>query len=141
MLRRIYSLLFLLIASAIFAAPAPKGSWERVDPDKDCKFDIKGNTMTIELPGGDHDLDPKRGRFNAPRLMREIEGDFIMQVRVCASFCPSAKSTVDGEDPRVAAGLLLIPAGENCIRLEYKAYRRKGKQSNGPAFRMQGEQI
>lgn len=138
--------LFLLLATcAVRAAPAPepfKSGWEKpIDPNRDCKFVIKGGTLIIELPGGDHDLAPKRKRFNAPRLLREIEGDFIMQVRVSASFSPLGKSSVAGEDPRVAAGLVLIPADETCIRLEYKAYRRKGEQFNGPAFRMRGNQI
>lgn len=140
-IRGLCPLTLLLAACAVPAAPAPQPRWERVDPDRDCKIVMKDNTVTMELPGGDHDLAPKRNRFNAPRLLREMEGDFIMQVRVCASFCPSAKSDVQREDPRVAAGLLLIPADENCIRLEYGAYRRKGDLSSGPAFRMRGEQI
>lgn len=141
MRHHVYALLSLLAACVVLAAPAPKGGWERVDPDHDCKIIIKDNTVTMELPGGDHDLAPKRGRFNAPRLLREIDGDFIMQVRVCASFLPSSKSSVDGEDPRVAAGLVLIPADKHCIRLEYGAYRRKGEQDSVPSFRMRGEQI
>lgn len=134
--------LFLLLATGFtLAAPAPKSRWERADPDHDCKIVMKNNTVTMELPGGDHDLAPKRKRFNAPRLLREVEGDFIMQVRVCGSFCPSAKSAVAGQEPRVAAGLVLIPADDNCIRLEYGSYRRNGEQRLGPAFRMRGEQV
>lgn len=130
-----------LSACAVLAAPAPKVNWQSVDPDHDCKIVIKDNTITMELPGGDHEFAPKRKHFNAPRLIREIEGDFRVQVRVCASFCPSTKSTVEDEDPRVTAGLILIPTAENCIRLEYKAYRRKGKLCEGPSFRMRGEQM
>ncbi len=145
MSRPICSLVFLLAAYAVLAAPAPepfRSGWNRpIDPDRDCKFVFKNSMLILELPGADHDLAPKRGRFNAPRLLREIEGDFIMQVRVCASFRPSAKSTVDREDPRVAAGLLVIPADEDCIRLEYGAYIRKSELNSGPAFRMQGERI
>jgi|SRR5579884_4169810 len=139
--RSAYAVGALLAASTVLAAPAPKGGWERVDPDGDCKIVIKDNTVTMELPGGDHDLAPKRKRFNAPRVLREIEGDFIMQARVCASFVPSAKSTVNRMDARVAAGLVLIPADKHCIRLEYAADRRNGEQSNLPAFRMRGERI
>jgi hypothetical protein len=141
MRHHICTLFLLLIASAIIAAPLPKGGWQRIDPDRDCKIVLKDNTVTMELPGGDHDFAPKRKRFNAPLYLREIEGDFMMQVRVCASFRPSAESAVDGERPRVAAGLVLIPFDKNCIRLEYGAYRQEGKQSNGPAFRMRGERI
>jgi hypothetical protein len=140
-----YALGALLASYTVLAAPVPepfKSGWDRpIYPNRDCKFVSKGGTLTIELPGGDHELDPKRKRFNAPRLLRDVEGDFVMQVRVCASFRPSAESSVDGEDPRVAAGLVLIPADKNYIRLEYKAYIRKGELDSGPAFRMRGEQI
>jgi hypothetical protein len=142
MLRLRCTLLLLLIAGTLLAAPAPKSIWDRpIDPDHDCKIVIKDGTATIELPGTDHDLAPKRDRYNAPRLLRDIVGNFVMQVRVSSSFRPSAKSTVDKEDPSVAAGLVLIPADENCIRLEYGAYRRKGQQRSCPAFRMLGKKI
>jgi len=142
MIRLICSLLLLLIAYVVFAAPAPKGGWDRpIDPDDDCKIISKKGTVTIELPGTYHDLSPKRNRFNAPRLLRDVEGDFVMQVRVCALFRPSAKSSVDGEDPRVAAGLVLIPIDKNYIRVEYEAYRHKGEQENSFAARMRGAQL
>jgi hypothetical protein len=134
-------MVLLLIAYAVLAAPAPKDSWDRVNPDKDCKFDIKDDTVTIELPGGDHELDPKRDRFNAPLLLRDVEGDFMVQVRVSASFRPSATSSVKGQDSLVAAGLVLIPSENNCNRLEYGAYRRNEKLSKGFAHRMRGQQI
>ena len=124
MFRTTCALLLFLISCAVFAAPAPKSSWECIDPDHDCKFDVKKDgTVTIELPGGDHDLNPYRNRSNAPRLLRELEGDFVVQVRVSGSFRPSAKSSVEDQDSRVAAGLLLIPADKNYIRLEYEASR------------------
>jgi len=124
MFRITSAFLLLLIAGAVLAAPAPKDGWEHIDPDHDCEFDIKKDgTVTIELPGGDHDLNPYRNRSNAPRLLREVEGDFVVQVRVSGSFRPSVKSSMDDEDSRVAAGLVLIPAEKNYIRLEYEASR------------------
>ena len=158
MIRLICSLLLLLIAYVVFAAPAPKGGWDRpIDPVDDCKIISKKGTVTIELPGTYHDLSPKRNRFNAPRLLRDVEGDFVMQVRVCGSFRPSAKSSVEGKSPRVAAGLVLIAPDKDYIRLEYESYRymeelrrkgnggekverRKGDLRNGPAFKMLGTQ-
>jgi hypothetical protein len=60
MFRRSCALFLLLIASAVLAAPAPKDGWDRpIDPDNDCKIVIKDGTVTIEVPGGDHDLSPK----------------------------------------------------------------------------------
>jgi len=142
MCRFIFALVLLLATCTVLGAPAPKGSWDRpIDPDQDCKFASRGGTVTIEIPGTDHDLAPKRKRFNAPRVLRQVEGDFVMQARVSGSFHPSPKSSADGEDPSVAAGLVLIPADGNCIRLEYGAYRRKGEQRSCPAFRVRGEQL
>ncbi|HEY7311218.1 MAG TPA: hypothetical protein VH643_17790 [Gemmataceae bacterium] len=144
MVRLSCALFLLLIAYAVLAAPVPatKDGWGRpVDPDHDCKITIKDDTVTMELPGGDHELNPKRDRFNAPRLLRDVEGDFVVQVRVSASFRPSAKSSVKGEAPRVAAGLILIPAEKNSIRLEYGAYRRGEKQRSGFSNRMRGQQL
>src|ERR1700749_4888522 len=107
MYRSLFALVLLLATCTLFAAPAPKSIWDRpIDPDHDCKIVIKDGTATIELPGTDHDLAPKRKRFNAPRLLHHVAGDFVMQVRVSSTFRPSAKSTVDKEDPSVAAGLL-----------------------------------
>jgi uncharacterized protein DUF1349 len=142
MCRSVFALIVFPVACTAIAAPAPKGNWDYViDPDHDCKFASKGGKVTIELPGTDHDLAPKRKRFNAPRLLREVEGDFVMQVRVSGSFRPSAKSSVKEEDASVAAGFVLAPADENYIRLEYGAYCRKGEQHICPAFRMRGERI
>lgn len=100
MIRYIPALVLILDTCTMLAAPAPepfKSGWGKpIDPNRDCKFVIKGSTLTIELPGGDHDLAPKRERFNAPRLLREVEGDFVMQVRVSGSFLPSVKSSALG---------------------------------------------
>lgn len=142
----IYMLVLLPATCAVLAAPAPapapRDGWGRsIDPDHDCKITIKDGTVTMELPGTDHDLAPKRKRFNAPRLLRDAEGDFVMQVRVRAAFRPSDKSSVEGQQPRVTAGIVLIPADENCIRLEYGAYRLGGRLDNGVDFLMQGNKL
>lgn len=135
----------LMAASTVLAAPAPvpfKTGWDQpVDPYHDCKFVIKDGTLTIELPGADHDLDPKRGQFNAPRLLRDIEGDFLMQVRVRGTFCPSAKSTVDGKEPSVAAGLVVIPEDNHCLRLEYVVTREGDGVKTHEGILMRGEHV
>jgi regulation of enolase protein 1 (concanavalin A-like superfamily) len=143
--RSTYALGALLVAFTVLAAPAPvpfKTGWNKpVDPHHDCKFAIKGSTLTIEVPGSDHDFAPKRRLFNAPRLLRDIEGDFLLQVRVSGTFNPSAKSTVEGETPSVAAGLLLIPDDENCVRLEYSVFRHRDRLTNAYSIRTRGERI
>ncbi len=120
----------MLLASAILAAPAPRpfgSDWGKLsDPDKNCKFIRGRDSLTIEMPGADHDFDLRRDRLNAPCLLREIEGDFVMQVRVRIDCRPSAESTVTGQPPSVSGGFLIVLPANACIRLEY------GVRSQGP---------
>src|SRR4051812_2737975 len=101
----------LLLASALaFAAdPDPNpfmDGWDKpVDPDKDCMFDKVKSGLTITVPGKDHDLGVERGRMNSPRFLRDVEGDFVVQVRVGGDFTPSMASTTDLRTPFVGAGL------------------------------------
>jgi len=108
------------------AAPAPESplkDWgEPVNPDKDCKIRRNGSVISMEMPGNDHDYDPVRKRFNAPRFLREIDGDFDLRVRVQIDCRHSDRSTVKGQPSFVSAGfLLLYPETDRavCGRLEY----------------------
>lgn len=102
-----------------------------VDLDKDCKIKRDKDSLTIEMPGTDHDYDPVRERFNAPRLISDLEGDFDLQVRVRIDYRPSAKSTVDGQPSFVSAGfLLLYPETSHyiCIRMDYAVSQQGSKR-------------
>jgi hypothetical protein len=134
MIRPICSLVLLLTACAVLAAPAPKpqpfvSGWQKpVDPDKDCTIKSEKDTLIMEMPGRDHDYNPLRGQFNAPQLFRqrEIEGEFVMQVRVRIDGRPSAQSTVDGQPSSVSAGFLVVLPEKYpcvCIRVEFRASR------------------
>ncbi len=119
----------LLLCSALaFAAdPDPNpflSGWDKpVDPDKDCKFDKVKAGLTLTIPGKDHDLGVERGRMNAPRLLRDVEGDFVVQVRVGGDFTPSNGSTTTERVPFVGAGLVLMNGDNTYIRLERAALR------------------
>ena len=54
---------------------------------------------TITIPGKDHSLAVERGQMNAPRVLQEVEGDFIVQVKVSADFPKQTKSVVEGRRP------------------------------------------
>jgi hypothetical protein len=84
------------------------------------------------VPGTDHDFDRLRDLFNAPRLLRDIEGDFVMQVRVRIDGRPLAQSTAEGQPSSVAAGFLIILPDESCSRLEYGT-RLHGREAEGYA--------
>jgi hypothetical protein len=116
----------LLPVWTALAAPAPESSlkdWGRpVDPDKDCKITRDGSGISIEMPGTDHDYDPWRKQFNAPRFLRDIDGAFDLRVRVQIECRHSDRSRVKDQPSFVSAGfLLLFPETDRmvCSRFEY----------------------
>jgi regulation of enolase protein 1 (concanavalin A-like superfamily) len=133
MSRAILSVAYLLCACIVLAAPAPANvpwvtGWDKpVDPDKDCKFIRDKDTLTIEVPGKDHDLAIERDLMNSPRLLRDVEGDFVAQVRVSGTFKPSQNSTSNERLPFVGAGLLLMADEKTYIRLERAALVKGGE--------------
>jgi S1-C subfamily serine protease len=70
-----------------------------IDPDKDCKITPNDKRLTIEIPGKLHELDYDGGLTNAPRVMREVEGDFVATVKVTGDFKLGPKCT----NPRSAS--------------------------------------
>jgi regulation of enolase protein 1 (concanavalin A-like superfamily) len=127
------SLLCLALAFAALALagdpdPEPNAfqdGWDKpTDPDKDCTFKKEKGGLTITVPGKDHGLAIERGRMNAPRLLRDVEGDFVAEVRVSGTLNPSMTSTAAGRTPFLAGGLVLMADEKTYIRLERAAYRR-----------------
>ncbi|HEY7331206.1 MAG TPA: hypothetical protein VH592_26465 [Gemmataceae bacterium] len=103
----------LLVACAALAVPAPKPSlkeWGKpVDPDQDCKIRFDEGVLSIEMPGTEHEYDPYRTRFNAPHIiLREIEREFDLQVRIRIDSPPSTQSSVEGHPAYVSAGFLML---------------------------------
>jgi regulation of enolase protein 1 (concanavalin A-like superfamily) len=96
-----------------------------IDPDKDSKFTPGSGSLTIDLPGAWHDLaGPPLRKFNAPRAMREVDGDFAMTVKISGDFKPGPKSTSPRSVPYLAGGILIWSDSDNYIRLERAAMRR-----------------
>src|SRR5947209_3073819 len=90
-------LLAALVATAADGAPVPRPKaspvwtrgWDRpVNPGGRCRFDRTGDKLTLTVPGRGHGLDVSNGRLNAPRLLRDLRGDFVVQVRVGGDFRP-----------------------------------------------------
>ena len=80
----------LLVVAAIVAAPAPfptragraSGPWvdgwdSPVNPRGDCRFDRRGDRLTITVRGSERDPDWPRGM-----LLRDVEGDFVVRVHL-----------------------------------------------------------
>jgi regulation of enolase protein 1 (concanavalin A-like superfamily) len=123
---------FVAVAAGVMAAPAPFPrlgrtepwitGWDRpVDLVGDCRFDRKGDTLTISVPGKGHQFVLGLGRkwCKAPHLLREVEGDFIIDVSVGGNF-------LQCESGSRRAGILLL-AGENGAKLylEFDPERQK----------------
>src|SRR5690242_14159504 len=82
-------LMCVLVAGVALATPAPPErpwvtGWDKpVDPKKDCRFERREERLTITVPGEGHELSVQ-GDLNAPRLLRDVEGDFAAEVRISA---------------------------------------------------------
>jgi regulation of enolase protein 1 (concanavalin A-like superfamily) len=99
---------------------AAYGTW--TDPDRDCKYVLKGRELRISLPNTDHIVGKyhDRAKNNAPRILREVEGDFTAIVRVAF---PIPKSFPEKFDPFCSGGLLAWESED-----AYLAVRRCGGQ-------------
>jgi len=65
-----------------------------IDPGKDCQFLSEAKNLSLKMPGTWHDLNPDSGKLNAPRVVRTVEGDFVVTAKVSGDFRPGGKSDV-----------------------------------------------
>jgi regulation of enolase protein 1 (concanavalin A-like superfamily) len=118
---------------ATAAEPAPAADKElaqwgtAIDPEKDCEFCAEATTLTLKVPGSLHDLNHDGAKLNAPRLVRDIEGNFVATVKVGGDFQPGGQSTNPRGVPYNGGGILLWNDAENFIRLERGAMLRGGR--------------
>jgi regulation of enolase protein 1 (concanavalin A-like superfamily) len=85
----------------------------------DCQFDRTKDKLTIVVPGNkEHECDGVRRRLEAPCLLRDVEGDFAVQVRVGGNF---QHANPTGERAFQRAGLL-VTDGKNFARVERAAF-------------------
>jgi|SRR5579883_1187298 len=117
-------LLALPLAVVVFAAPVPKPPGPGVaafgtvvDPDKDCQFAADDGRLTISLPAAHHTLTTTPTSKNAPRVVRDVDGDFTATVRVEAKLPENPTSDLPGVDPGVAAGLVVWADSGNYVCL------------------------
>jgi regulation of enolase protein 1 (concanavalin A-like superfamily) len=126
------SLLVLFAAPLLLvAAPIPKETDAQklaklyglpVDPAKDCKFTLSGDKLTITAGKGDHDLSVQSNEMNAPRVLKEIEGDFEVTVQVSGDYPKGAKGASEKRTiVFYGSGILVWDDTNNYVRLE-KAY-------------------
>jgi regulation of enolase protein 1 (concanavalin A-like superfamily) len=90
--------------------------------------------MKIEIPAKMHDLGGALHKFNAPRVMRAVDGDFVLTVKIASDFTPGARSTNPRSVPYLSSGVLLWSDSENFIRLERGSMRRGNQIVHTAAF-------
>lgn len=105
------------------------GWGEAVNPDNDCKIMGDPGRLLVTVPGTPHDFAAELGRWNAPRVMTRVKGDFIVQVRVSGELSPGNQSTADQRRAYQGGGLLLVADDRNHISLQ------KGALLNGDGVR------
>jgi LSD1 subclass zinc finger protein len=99
--------------------PAAHAKWgTTIDPDGDCRIKASEKSLTIDVPATPHDLSAELGRVNAPRVLKDVNGDFSAEVKVCGMIRPGLNGSVPGRSSYQAGGLLLWSDGGNYVRLE-----------------------
>jgi len=97
------------------------GWGESVDPGRDCQIKADGGRLSIAVPGTKHDLSAEAGDLNAPRVLGDVSGDFIAQVKVSGNIRHAGKSTSARYVGYHGAGLLLWQDARTYLRLERAA--------------------
>ncbi|MFO0798497.1 MAG: protein kinase [Gemmataceae bacterium] len=98
--------------------PATPVTWGTVeDPLGDCRFAEEDGRLTVTVPGREkHDLNPRSwgSGMNAPRVFREVDGDFEARVTVLAGSDP--RMTPPDAIPYVGAGLFVMQDDTHLVR-------------------------
>ncbi len=117
--RTVWVAMLALSASTTVAAPVPKNKTRErieklygniVDPKGDCTFSLDGDKLDITLPA--NEVRGLSGTFDtAPRVERQVSGDFILTVRFRIPLSdkaglPPGLGGVDDAMPFLGAGVL-----------------------------------
>lgn len=116
---RITCLILLAVSTAIAAPPPKETPQDRLrrlygmpyDPEKDSTITLDGSRLRIQMPGTPHRFTPgyESEKSSAPRVRRELSGDFDIRVRVVSVTTP--KPMADGLS--MTAGGLFIGTDDN----------------------------
>lgn len=121
-----------IVTHLAVAADPPKSSYVKgwgkiIDPNGDCQIKADGDQVLFTV-NGPHDLSVELSSpVTAPRILQEVEGDFIAQVQVSGVFRPREPSTVATRRAYTGAGLLLWLDEKNYVRLEHAAVEVDGQ--------------
>lgn len=100
-----------------------------IDPNNDCTIRDSAGKLVITVPGTAHDFAAELKRWNAPRVMSDIQGDFTITVKISGTFAPAKPSTIDGRKAYNGAGILVVVDDHNHLSLQ------RGTFATGKGFR------
>ncbi len=115
-----------LITPVLVAAPVPKDEAGRItrlygtihDPGKGAEFRNTGDTLRVSVPLGPHLLAHAKGVVNAPRVWREIRGNFTVTVKVLFPIrSPTPVKHTDAIESRAGGGLVVWLDDKNFLTL------------------------
>ena len=121
--------LLLLPPTLALSAPLPKQTEQErihqrfgtlVDPDKDCQIElVDGQILRIRVPGRAHSFHLTPEKPNAPRVLRTVAGDFVLQVRVALSYDQDATTDLSDWPGLVGAGLLILDGTTSRVEIRH----------------------
>lgn len=133
----------LLFLRSLSAGEKPslmvKGWGEIADPDGDCTIGLDGEKVTLSIPAAAHDYAAELQRWNAPRILADVRGDFIMDVKISGTFKPGEPSSIEGRRGYNGAGILLVKDAKNHLSLQRGAVFLDGKVRHYLNFELRKE--
>lgn len=136
---RLFAATAIACLSVSATADEPVEGWGAfTDPDGDCNVSESDGVVTIAVPGTPHDLSAELERMNAPRIVREVSGDFIVEVKTLGRPDPE-ESLIAERAAYQGSGLLLMKDGASYVRLERAAVVRPDDAVRYVNFEMRQE--
>lgn len=116
------------------ASPKIKAWGKAVDPAEDCTFKLIEDDLVIVVPGSTrpHDFSAELSNVDSPRVLREMKGDFTIEVKVDGLFSPGGESTQPGRTGYTGAGVVIMADNDNYVRLERAALQHEGSDRSFP---------
>ena len=137
-------LVALLVPVVALAAPVPKAAGgkklsetfgEQVNPDSTCKYEPAGNGgLRIVVPTTHPIEEVDHGKTVRPHMVRKVEGDFVLTVRIQHTFNKEAGKAENAKTKTmVAAGIGFIDAddGKNTFSVCHMNTKSGDKWSTG----------
>lgn len=119
--------------AAVEGEGAMVADWGRaVDPNGDCTFYTSDGKLLIHIPAGPppHGFAAENRSTDAPRVLRDLCGDFTIQVQVDGRFSPGDESAQPGRTAYQGAALVAMAGGpENAVTLARAVLQRPGSEA------------